>query len=939
MGYELNRLMRQFGVSSPTVAYSGSPIPVAPVAPGASATEEQTTAYNTLVDKYNAAKPQYEADRAAYEPYKQAYQERVMNTPQYTDAQFQTGPSAAVAWQAQQPGTQGDGREAVNQSINTWVAQNPNATPQAMRAEMEKYGISGYDAAQARGGSMWGAPLSMPSYGRTPSIEGQPGVETITMNGPPRNTGGGTLGSVPVVNAPTTLTTAATNGVGTVGGVVGVDAGSGWIGGTGGGNLGGVNAVNTTAGGTSNQPLYQSLTAQSTPAQIAAAYAQFASGAGGDNAANQREAMAFLQSRGIGDDVITNAYQQHLAPASAPVTTSAPATRSGYAPTASGAWSGASHIVDGVELVPGAPGYDPAKAAMRHAEISTYGGTAGAGAAATLRANNLYDTGMSQWQTELNRLHQQDVAAERVPVGTPPPVAAAPTTFQMPATYDQSYVNQLAREAAAQAGGTISYADAANAARNLGIPESMLQAAMSTGVIRRKHGGAVRDLARKYAVGGAVRKFQRGGAEGELEDPMEAFLLQQGIIDSEGSGPMPMPAVEGQPMAPPVARPAAPPEMQANLPPVAGRPDLMTLLGKYAPQGNTYGVELAEARKAATAETAAFNAMLQKAISEPGSQGPSKSEMYFRLAAAFGAPTKTGAFSENLAKAGEVLSEQKKAVREASSAERARKLQLGLQAQQAKMAGAKEDLGTLRTLAGEEMKDKRTIAAELLKDYVRSGQPQSSAGKQALDEGLRPGTPEYQKRVGQISELNVDRQMGQIQATLANLGLAQANAALQGQKFEFQQEQASKLTAPEMKLKTETEDLLAQAAQGYKELKRALALNPNTFDTSLVDTAQRKALEAVGSKDPKVVNTRELENVLQKAALSQLKATFGGAISDGERTSLQATQGMESKSIEERARIMQNAADALKSIYARNKKRLNEINQGAYRATQMPGEE
>jgi hypothetical protein len=331
--------------------------------------------------------------------------------------------------------------------------------------------------------------------------------------------------------------------------------------------------------------------------------------------------------------------------------------------------------------------------------------------------------------------------------------------------------------------------------------------------------------------------------------------------------------------------------------------------------------------------------MLQKAISEPGSQGPSKSEMYFRLAAAFGAPTKTGAFSENLAKAGEVLSEQKKAVREASSAERARKLQLGLQAQQAKMAGAKEDLGTLRTLAGEEMKDKRTIAAELLKDYVRSGQPQSSAGKQALDEGLRPGTPEYQKRVGQISELNVDRQMAQIQATLANLTLAQSNAALQGQKFEFQQEQASKLTAPEMKLKTETEDLLAQTAQGYKELKRALALNPNTFDTSLVDTAQRKTLEAVGSKDPKVVNTRELENVLQKAALSQLKATFGGAISDGERTSLEATQGIESKSIEERARIMQNAADALKSIYARNKKRLNEINQGAYRATQMPGEE
>lgn len=47
----------------------------------------------------------------------------------------------------------------------------------------------------------------------------------------------------------------------------------------------------------------------------------------------------------------------------------------------------------------------------------------------------------------------------------------------------QDYVNQLVREAAAQAGGTLSYADVANAAANLGIPISQVNAAMSTGVI------------------------------------------------------------------------------------------------------------------------------------------------------------------------------------------------------------------------------------------------------------------------------------------------------------------------------------------------------------------------------------------------------------------------------------------------------------------------
>ena len=54
----------------------------------------------------------------------------------------------------------------------------------------------------------------------------------------------------------------------------------------------------------------------------------------------------------------------------------------------------------------------------------------------------------------------------------------------LPDTINQDYVNQLISEAATQAGGTLSYADAANAARNLGISEDMLNSAASnTGFI------------------------------------------------------------------------------------------------------------------------------------------------------------------------------------------------------------------------------------------------------------------------------------------------------------------------------------------------------------------------------------------------------------------------------------------------------------------------
>lgn len=413
-----------------------------------------------------------------------------------------------------------------------------------------------------------------------------------------------------------------------------------------------------------------------------------------------------------------------------------------------------------------------------------------------------------------------------------------------------------------------------------------------------------------------------------------------GMTDEMGN---PIPVQESQPApvaAPaPVAVPMAAPAAAPGMPAGDRNQALMAMLGKYFPQGDDYSADLKAARATMTRESEAFNNLLQEAMKAPRESGPSKAEMYFRLAAAFGAPTKTGNFMESLGTAGGAASKMLEERRASDKETRDRRLQLGLEAQKLRMTGAKEDLATLRQLSTEGMKDKRTIATELIKDYVKSGQPESSAGKQAKDEGLVPGTPEFQKRVGQIAEMNVEKQMMQINSALAGIGTAQANQALAQQKFDLTKEQSTKLTGPEMKLKTDTEDLLAQTSQAYTNLKKALELNPNTFDTSLVDTAQRKALEAVGSKDPKVINTRELENMLEKAALSQLKATFPGAISNDERVALLATQGMSAKSIEERGRIMRNASDALKSIYARNKKRLNEINAGSYRATQMPGDE
>lgn len=397
--------------------------------------------------------------------------------------------------------------------------------------------------------------------------------------------------------------------------------------------------------------------------------------------------------------------------------------------------------------------------------------------------------------------------------------------------------------------------------------------------------------------------------------------------------------VQAAPIMQPAAQPVAPVQQQQA--PIAAEiganPQLLTLLGRYFPQGDEYGPELKTARETMTRESEAFNKLLQDAIKQPQETGPSKAEMYFRLAAAFGAPTKTGNFMESVGKAGEAAAVMNKEQREALTAERNRQLQLGLEAQKLRMTGAKEDVTTLRQLAAEGMKDKRTIATELIKDYVKSGQAQSTAGKQAQDEGFVPGSADFQKRVSQIADMNVDKQMASINSTLANLSVAQANQALAQQKFGFQQQQAAKLTPPEIKLKTEAEDSLSNATGAMQDLKRAFDLNKNSMGGSLVDKGARAVLEAAGSKDPTLLNTQELENILKSGMISTAGEKMKGVLSDSDLKLLAEVSGAKAKSQEDRKRILINAYGALQRGYEKQKKRLNEINQGLYRETTPDG--
>ena len=361
-------------------------------------------------------------------------------------------------------------------------------------------------------------------------------------------------------------------------------------------------------------------------------------------------------------------------------------------------------------------------------------------------------------------------------------------------------------------------------------------------------------------------------------------------------------------------------------------------------QASPYANELRAARTAATAQTAAFNKMLENAIKSQDDNKPSNAEMYFRLAAAFGAPTKTGNFFESLAEGNKSLADQAKETRVAGKAGQALRLQLGLEGAKAGMTAAKEDVAALRALTSEEMKEKAAYGRELIKEYFKSGEAQSAAGKQAQDEGLIPGTPKYQARVTAISDeqfkrltAGVDASAAAAQASLAAISRGDEATKLAREKFDAAQAKtradATKLSPPELKIKEETSQALVTIRDAYADLVKALQLNANAYDGSLLDQAQYKALAAAGNQDPKVINTGVLDNILKLGALSTAATTLKTQISDSDMKMLNQVQGAGAKSRQEREAILKAAMVRMENMYQEKKSKLADIVSGKYRTT------
>jgi hypothetical protein len=900
MGFELDRLMKQFGVATPSLNYSGTGVPIDPGArpvatdtlTGDDLTKSQAN-YDNLLSKYNIDKANYPADQALYNTYKTEYQNRMLGTPQYMMAQFQTGnePKSDAYKYVTSPNVdaatgQGMGLKQFNTNLQNYAIQNPTANTATINAYADKYGISGQDIYNATN-NRWGNTLQVPKYGTqtvTAPIVTTPTVTTPTVTTPIVTTPITTIDSgglvcgvgfkpsadgkscVPIVD--TTVvnndTTVVTDD-GTTDGIL--------------------NTIATLNGGTSNDVITDVAADDGTTDSILETIASLN---GGDS--------------GVQDDGTTGGILQTIADLSKDKkdTSFLDAAGDDTVFRVGGndviADDGTTDsILETIANMNGGTGSD----------VIADDGTTGGIQDAINDLNDGYE--VQGWENLDNSGTFDGTMAGDFSLNSDKNTYLGNDGFNLEGSYDfrGSDYDSFGGFGGGGGGGIGKYYDDFSSAA--------------------------------YAKGGAVKThFQTGGANqpSDIDQMAENYGVgpQPDIMSYQGSKLFPMQATAPAPVSNQMTRrDAYPPTPQSPMD--ARATQLDALLQRYAGNTTDYSAELAEARKRSDTESMAFQKMIQEAMKGSADSAPSKAEMYFRLASAFGSPTKTGHFAESLGNVNKELAAYSKEERDAKKAQRALQMQMGLEGQKMRVASAKDELATIKTLASEGMKDKRAITAEIIKDFIKSGEPESAAGKQAKDEGKKPGTKEFQDRVNEIAQTSIDARLAQVTATLAGMSVQQANASLALQKFQNQQEQQTKLTPAEVALKTQTEDMLGSTTQAMEDLKRAYALNPNTFDTSLPDIAQRKLLEAAGSKDPKLANTREQANLLDRGALAQLKATFPGAISDAETRALRELQGLGAKSVEERARIMKNGFRALKSIDERSKRRLDEIKRGVYRDT------
>jgi hypothetical protein len=281
------------------------------------------------------------------------------------------------------------------------------------------------------------------------------------------------------------------------------------------------------------------------------------------------------------------------------------------------------------------------------------------------------------------------------------------------------------------------------------------------------------------------------------------------------------------------------------------------------------------------------------------SKGPSKAEMYFRLAAAFGRPTATGNFFESLGEAGQEMAQYKAEQRaaESSSAEQRRNLALEL---------AKFDV---------------TQAKDLMEAERTAQRPTSELFRPCYDL-YQVGTPDYAACMQ--SRLEEEEQKTAQAAEYAGLRAENVQSQIEARN------KAETYSRFEQGLLDDYTKRIASAQVAAGILFEAASLNEDSYTESMIDRFRRFGSRVADPDDPKLAIYEFMKNRLSANALASLKATFPGAISNAEREALDALQGASAETKEGRGMIFEATLGVMLDSIENSKKEIEKIKDRYY---------
>lgn len=352
-------------------------------------------------------------------------------------------------------------------------------------------------------------------------------------------------------------------------------------------------------------------------------------------------------------------------------------------------------------------------------------------------------------------------------------------------------------------------------------------------------------------------------------------------------------------------------------------------------EGNPYTGQLEELLTKYLDQETATTAEKKKIIDEATNrllqrQRPDKYEEaaeLFRLSAAFAKPTRTGAFAESLGNVAETSADilTKRGARGRETEELLMKYKLaGLDTD---TAGQKAKIQALGTLARSARPSERLTEVEKLTKIIEDPRTSPSAKKNA------------QARLDKLTYIRPEKQGAAAAVPLSPAGKMAADLGfVQGTpEFTAKVEEISKtgsgaqLSSTAQKQLIETQEKIDAGSEVVMAFEQALRLNDLAYEgpTAGAREVAGRYIPIVSDSEAQTA-TADLENIVLGTALTQLKAIFGAAPTEGERKILIDVQGSINKPVRTRKAIWQRAQQAAARRIAANKKRMEDIRSGAY---------